>query len=128
MEILFTNPDCSHPIYDFRAKFEGNGIRYAVPAPVEPGLGRELERLAHRAFGALGCRDLARIDLRLDRQGEVNFIECNPLPGLAPGFSDLCLIADRSGISYRDLIGEILAPCIRRWRRKQKASVTASPG
>lgn len=128
MEILFTNPDCSHPIYDFSAKFEGNGIGYAVPAPVEPGLGRELERVAHRAFDVLGCRDLARIDLRLDRQGQVNFIECNPLPGLAPGFSDLCLITERSGISYRDLIGEILAPCIRRRRRKQKANVTANPG
>jgi D-alanine-D-alanine ligase len=60
------------------------------------------------------------VDLRLDARGQVNFIECNPLPGLSPGFSDMCLIADAIGINYRTLIGEILAPCIRRYREKRR--------
>jgi D-alanine-D-alanine ligase len=87
---------------------------------VDPVLGRELERVARKAFAALGCRDLARIDLRLDEDGGVNFLECNPLPGLTKGFSDFCLVAERSGIAYPDLIGEILSPCLRRWREQKR--------
>ncbi len=61
-----------------------------------------------------GRRDVARIDVRCDAHGKVHFIECNPLPGLSPGFSDLCVIAESTGMSHRDLIGEILAPALRR--------------
>ena len=50
----------------------------------------------------------------------MNFIECNPLPGLTPGWSDLCLISTAAGLEYRDLIGEILAPAIRRHRERQR--------
>jgi D-alanine-D-alanine ligase len=120
MEVIFTDPERKHPIYDFECKFRGRGIRYEVPAKVDEGLLREIERVAKRSFVALGCRDYARVDLRIDAQGRVNFVECNPLPGLSPGFSDMCLIADAVNISYRTLIGEILAPCIRRYREKRR--------
>ena len=72
--------------------------------------------MAAAAFTALGCRDVGRVDLRLDAAGRVCFIECNPLPGLAPGFSDLCVIAEKSGLPYEALIGEILAPALARKR------------
>ena len=120
MEVIFTDPDRKHPIYDFECKFRGKGIRYEVPAKVDEPLLREIERVAKRAFVALGCRDYARVDLRIDAKGRVNFVECNPLPGLSPGFSDMCLIADAVGISYRTLIGEIIAPCIRRYKEKRR--------
>ena len=58
---------------------------------------------------ALGCRDVARIDFRMDDKGRIYFIECNPLPGLTPGWSDLVLIAQGAGMDYRGLIGEIMA-------------------
>jgi D-alanine-D-alanine ligase len=91
-----------------------------VPAQVDPALGKELQRVARAAFMALGCRDVARIDLRLDAEGRVHFIEANPLPGLAPGFSDLCLIATATGMEYRALIGEILASALRRMRERKR--------
>ena len=62
---------------------------------------------------------------KLDGKGRVCFIECNPLPGLAPGFSDLCVIAEAAGIAHRELIGEILAPAIRRYRHQRKERVLA---
>jgi D-alanine-D-alanine ligase len=91
-----------------------------VPAKVDPALGRELQRVARAAFIALSCRDVGRIDLRLDAEGRVHFIECNPLPGLTPGFSDLCLIAAASGMEYRALIGEILASALQRMRERKR--------
>lgn len=120
MEVIFTDPSRKHPIYDFNCKFKSEGTGYEVPAKVDEPLLREIERIAKRVFVALGARDYGRVDLRLDAAGRVNFIECNPLPGLSPGFSDMCLIADGVGISYRTLIGEILAPCIRRYRESRR--------
>jgi len=49
-------------------------------------------------------------------------IEVNPLPGLTPDYSDLCLIANGAALEYRALIGEILGGAIRRWRDKQGES------
>jgi D-alanine-D-alanine ligase len=43
------------------------------------------------------------------------------LPGLTPGYSDLCLIATAAGIDYRTLIGEILAGGLKRLREKRRA-------
>jgi D-alanine-D-alanine ligase len=104
-----------HPVYSFDHKLEPNDeVRYEAPAQVSPELERALRDLALRAFRALGCRDVARIDVRIDRDGRPAFIECNPLPGLTPGWSDLCLIADAAGIDYRALIGRILEPALRR--------------
>jgi len=56
----------------------------------------------------LGGRDAGRIDLRVDETGAPNLLEVNPLAGLHPGHSDLCILADLTGMSYPKLIGEIM--------------------
>ena len=114
LEVRFTDTTNPFPVYGFENKFYSRDIALEVPAKVEAELGKELARVAAESYRALGCRDVARVDLRLDAEGRVCFIECNPLPGLAPGFSDLCLIANASGLSYEALIGEILKPALRR--------------
>jgi len=78
-----------------------------------------LRTAARSSFMALGCRDVARIDFRMDDKGRIYFIECNPLPGLTPGWSDLVLIAQGAGMDYRGLIGEIMAPAIRRYKERE---------
>jgi len=45
---------------------------------------------------------------RLDAEGNPRLLEINTLPGLTPGFSDLCVIANATGLRYEDLILEIL--------------------
>jgi D-alanine-D-alanine ligase len=47
-------------------------------------------------------------------------IEVNPLPGMNPGFSDLCLIAEKSGLSYTGLIREVLTGALRRMRHQER--------
>ena len=63
---------------------------------------------------ALGCRDVARLDFRMDGRGRPRFVECNARPGLAPGWSDLVLIAQAAGIEYPAPIGEILSCALQR--------------
>jgi len=121
--VLLTGTE--HPVYAFDHKLEPTDeVRYEAPARVSPELERELCDVALAAYQALGCRDVARVDLRLDRDGRVSFIECNPLPGLTPGWSDICLIAEAAGIDYRTLIGRILAPAIERLRHARRSDAS----
>jgi hypothetical protein len=50
----------------------------------------------------------------------VYVIEVNPLPGLTPDYSDLCLVANGARIDYRTLIGEILSGAVKRWQSQQR--------
>ncbi|HPC04790.1 MAG TPA: hypothetical protein PKY58_12445 [Syntrophales bacterium] len=68
------------------------------------------------SWKALGCRDGGRVDLRSDGREVPHFVEVNPLAGLHPVHSDLCILAQRVGISYKDLIGGILAAALARYR------------
>jgi D-alanine-D-alanine ligase len=43
-----------------------------------------------------------------------HFIEVNPLAGLHPEHSDLCIIAGKYGITYQELLGEIMAAALDR--------------
>jgi D-alanine-D-alanine ligase len=120
MEVVFLGEN-PYPVYDFQAKLDwDHRVRYEVPARLEPTAQREIERAAWGVFAGLGCRDVARVDFRMDAEGKIYFLECNPLPGLTPGWSDLVLIAEAGGLDYRALIGEILACAIRRYRERER--------
>jgi D-alanine-D-alanine ligase len=120
MEVVFTN-GAQYSLYTFEDKLAASdGIRYDAPARISSALETEIRRVARRSFRALGCRDVARVDVRLDENGRVHFVECNPLPGLTPGWSDLCMIAESVHMDYRTLIGEIMAPAIRRVRASRR--------
>lgn len=127
MEIVFTDSSDKTPIYKFEDKLEANDrIRYEAPAKLEPAQLERMKAAARGAFMALGCRDVARIDFRMDETGRIYFLECNPLPGLTPGWSDLVLIAQGEGMDYHTLIGEILSGAIRRYKEKESRRRDAS--
>jgi D-alanine-D-alanine ligase len=70
--------------------------------------------VALAAWRALRCRDGGRIDVRCDGEGRPHFIEVNPLAGMRPDYSDLCLIAGRKGLSHAQLVGRIMASFFKR--------------
>lgn len=106
-------------IYSQMAKSQEIGTEgaplYLCPAPTDPELTRKLQHLAYRAHVAIGALDVSRTDIRLDAEGQPRLLEINPLPGLTPDFSDLCLMAKAEGIAYEDLILEILYLGASRW-------------
>ena len=77
-----------------------------------------IEKLAVDAHRAFSCRDVSRVDIRRDRDGEPNFIEINPLPGLNPVHSDLVIIANGHGWSFDQLIGRIVDVASERWGQR----------
>jgi D-alanine-D-alanine ligase len=110
MEIVPKTVSPAEFVYSLEVKRDWeNRVAYRVP-PALPGVVlSEIERCALGIYRALGCRDFSRIDFRLDADGAPHFIECNPLPGLSPGYGDLPIMADRMGIPYLSLVGEILS-------------------
>lgn len=99
-------------VYGHRAKTlhtGDNGVPgFLCPADVTPELAQELNRLAILGHQTLGALDVSRVDFRMDAHGRPHLIEINSLPGLTPGFSDLCILAETEGMSYTNLILEIL--------------------
>jgi len=91
-----------------------NLVAYRVPPALPGAVLSEIARCALGIYRALGCRDFSRIDFRLDASGTPCFIECNPLPGLSPGYGDLPIMAERMGTPYPSLVGEILSHALAR--------------
>ncbi len=58
---------------------------YECPARLPAETVRRVERASLEAYEALGCRDVARFDFRVDASGTPFFLECNPIPNLRPG-------------------------------------------
>lgn len=82
---------------------------------VKDDLAQKAETVALAAWRGLGCLDGGRIDLRVDGKGVPNFLEVNPLAGLHPQNSDLCILAKKAGMTYTALIGAILSSAIKRY-------------
>ena len=78
-------------------------IRYFIPPRLPAGALREIEASALTAYRLLGCRDIARLDFRLDAAGRPCFLECNPLPGLNPESADIVILS-RQVVSHRELV------------------------
>ena len=98
-------------VYTNRIKVElAETFYYLCPAPLDPPLLHELNLLAAAVFRVIGCKDVARVDFRLDAANDNKpyILEVNPLPGLNPGYSDLCIEAQAAGWSYDRLINTIV--------------------
>ncbi len=91
-------------------------IEYRLVAD-EP-LADEAARLALATVEALDCRDAARVDLRCDAAGRLQFLEVNPLPGLHPVRSDLPIMAHLAGIPYHDLLNAIVTAAKERYEKE----------
>jgi D-alanine-D-alanine ligase len=67
---------------------------------------QRLQDVALSAYRALKLRDYGRIDMRLNKKGEVYVIEANPNPWLASG-AEFSMAAKKAGYSYMEMIDKI---------------------
>ncbi len=91
-------------------------VDYECPARLAPDVIRAIADSSLKAFEALGCRDLARIDFRVSPAGLPHFLEINPLPGLNPHSGDLPIMAGKTGLSYEALILSVVDAALGRYR------------
>lgn len=95
----------------FEDKLKDPGLAYICPAKLTPALEKALEKLCIRAFTSLYCRDVSRIDLRLDAHGHPCLLEINALPGMMPGMdvvSYFPIAARAAGWDFTQMVGRVI--------------------
>ena len=99
--------------YDFEAKYlDADGVELICPAELGDGELFELERIARRAFEAIGGEGLARVDVFLSEEGFV-VNEINTMPGFTPiSMFPKCWI--ETGMTYGELISELIDTALER--------------
>lgn len=115
-------------LYTNRIKTElAEDFRFLCPAPLEESFNLGLRVLAADVFRVTDCRDVARVDFRLDKHNRNTpyILEINPLPGLNPRLSDLCFQTQAMGWSYEELIGRIVDVAAVRHGLQQLASAVS---
>lgn len=129
-EIDFTNmPQHLHNIVSYQAKWEPLHEAYHKTIPICPAeLPLRVERLAKRiaikAFRALGCRDYARVDMRLSANNELFVLEVNPNPDLTEG-AGFMRSADAAGMPFEIALKKIVDLTRARKSREYRQRVTA---
>lgn len=93
-------------LYDYESKYQSGKTQYICPAEISQDKTRELQDYGLRAYNSIGCKDYARVDFRMNEQGEVFCLEVNTLPGMTPT-SLVPKAAKAIGIDFNRLIETI---------------------
>ena len=111
LEIVL-NEQAPHPIYSYSVKKDWE--KYASYKIANDPVALKCAEMAVEVWKMIKGKDAGRVDFRLDTGGNPNFIEVNPLAGLNPTYSDLPILARLIGISYLQLISEIINSALKR--------------
>jgi D-alanine-D-alanine ligase len=111
-EIVYSLPHGLPEILTFEAKWEPlspyfQGTKPVCPAEIEAGEHDRIADTITTVYRLLGCRGYARVDLRLDRDGELNIIEVNPNPDISPG-TGAARQAAAAGMTYAQFIEKLV--------------------
>jgi len=93
--------------YSYEAKYIDGNAQLVIPAELSPGVAKRVQNMAIRAFHAIDCAGLARIDFLIDTQGEVFINEVNTMPGFTP-ISMYPKLWESTGLSYSELIHKLI--------------------
>jgi D-alanine-D-alanine ligase len=124
VEINFKEfPEDFIPLYSYEAKWildtkENPLDVFTCPALLDKNLEAKIKDTVLKTFNTLRCRDWSRIDVRLDKNGEPNIIEINPLPGILPNQEENSCFpkaARAAGLNYSDMINRVLLESAKRY-------------
>ena len=93
--------------YDYETKYQPGRSGLQVPADLPPALAERARALALRAFAAVDCAGLARIDFFVTDAGEVLMSELNTMPGFTPT-SAYTRLMEAAGIPYPELVSRLI--------------------
>ena len=86
---------------------------YDLPGELTSDLESRLQQAALAVFHKLECKDFARVDFRVDSEGQEWFLEINPLPTFAPD-GTFAIMAELEGQTYSEVLATVLSEAIAR--------------
>jgi D-alanine-D-alanine ligase len=109
-----------HAFYDYEAKYlDEHGAELLIPAPLDEATHAEVRRLAVRAFEAVDCAGMARVDFFVRPSDEIVLNEINTIPGFTQ-ISMYPKLWEASGVPYPELIDRLIELAIERHERERK--------
>ena len=106
--------------YDYTAKYLDEGSQLIIPAKLTKAETRKVQELAIKAFQAVDCSGLARVDFLMDPKNRKIYVnEINTMPGFT-AISMYPKLWAASGLSYPDLIERLIEFGLERHREKKK--------
>lgn len=106
--------------YDYDAKYLAEGSELIIPAKLAKAKQKEVQRLAVKAFQAVDCAGLARVDFLMDpRTGKMFVNEINTMPGFT-SISMYPKLWAASGIDYPELIDRLIQLGLQRYEEKKQ--------
>jgi D-alanine-D-alanine ligase len=104
--------------YDYDDKYHDGRAKLLIPAPLPDEVTTELRELACRAFTALRCEGMARVDFFYEEGGRGLLVnEVNTIPGFTP-ISMYPQMWQATGLGYRELIDELIRLAVERYDRR----------
>ncbi len=101
--------------YDFAAKYLDDSVDFDVPADLTPEQTAAVQEASRRAFLAMDCRGLARVDFFLatapDGGDHLVINEVNTMPGFTP-ISMFPRMWAASGVTYPELVDRLIASAL----------------
>jgi D-alanine-D-alanine ligase len=102
-----------HDWYDFDAKYLDDACEFDVPAQLPPSVTAAVQDAARRAFTALDCAGLARVDFFIRPDNSLVINEVNTMPGFTP-ISMFPRMWGASGVAYPELVDRLVTSALRR--------------
>ena len=111
-------PEGVPKICGYEAKWDAETPEYqkskpVCPAQLEPLVQNRIEHIALKVFKLFGCQDYARVDMRLDCDGNPFVLEVNPNPDISPQ-SGMARAIKVQGMTYTEFIGNLLERALQR--------------
>lgn len=110
----------SGEFYDYRAKYIDDRSELHIPARIEPQVAERVRELALKAFKAIDCSGLARVDFFVHRRsGQIWVNEINTFPGFTP-ISMYPKLWEHSGVPYPALLDRLIDLAFERHRDRSR--------
>jgi len=129
------NPQASVPgeivpvneFYDYEAKYIKEGSDLLIPARLSPRQIKRVQELAVRAFKAIDCAGMGRVDFLLERKsGKIFVMEINTIPGFT-SISMYPKLWEASGVPYSMLLDRLIQLALERHRDKLRTRYDYTP-
>jgi len=98
--------DLGDAFYTF-ARLTSDKLKYVCPAQISQELEHKMRDAALRTYKAVDCRDLGRVDFRVDNKENIYVLEINPLPILSHEDAFM-IVAQQTKIGYNGIINKII--------------------
>ncbi|MBX9768736.1 MAG: D-alanine--D-alanine ligase [Bdellovibrionales bacterium] len=109
-----------HDFYSYEAKYlDENGASLEIPAKLPDPVVREIQKTAIDAYKALECEGMGRVDFFVTKDNKIYVNEINTIPGFTK-ISMYPKMWEATGLSYADLVDELIRLAIERHERDRK--------